>query len=173
MELKELNKRIGALGKRVASVTAEIQTLGLAALQHGASEAAGGHGDVMPLNRLVGVLSRSQTQAFIEWSLAFGMVKKNEDKATKETVLLAYDKSRNLDLEGAEAKCWDEFAPAKAESAKAAFDLQKAVQVLLKKAAEAGQPQSILDALAVAAGVDATKVPRSVKEVVEGEAAPF
>jgi hypothetical protein len=168
MDTKVLLSKIAALGKRNSAIKADIQVLGLACLEH--IEA---HGDVMPLNRLVGVLSRSQTQAFIEWSLAFGKVKKNEDKATKAAMPLSYDKSRSTDIEGAAEKNWDEFAPDKAESAKAAFDLQKAVQALLKKAAAGGQPQSILDALAVAGGVDAAKVPRSVKEIVEGEAASF
>jgi hypothetical protein len=168
METKVLLSKIAALGKRNNTIKADIQVLGLACLEH--IEA---HGDVMPLNRLVNVLQRSQVQAFAEWSLAFGKVKKNEDKATKADMPLSYDKSRSTDIEGATDKNWDEFAADKGAAVKAAFDLQKAVQVLLKKAAEAGQPQSILDALAVAAGVDAAKVPRSVKEVVEGEAAPF
>ena len=162
MNTKELLTKINALGKRNATIKADIQVLGLACLQHGASEAAGGHGDVMPLNRLVGVLQRSQTQAFAEWALAFGMVQKNTDKATMEAMPLAYDKARTLDIDGATAKNWDEFALAKTEAVKAAFDLQKAVQVLLKKAAEAGQPQSILNALAIAAGIDAAKVPHTV-----------
>lgn len=162
MELKELNKRIGALSKRNAAVTAEIQTLGLACLQHGASEANGGFGDVMPLNRLVQALSRSQTQAFVEWALAFGMVKRNGDKKTKEVMPLSFDKERTLDIEAATAKTWDEFALEKSASIAKAFDLQAAVMSVLKKAAAAGQPESILLALASAAGIDKAKVPHSV-----------
>ena len=162
MELKELNKRIGALSKRNAAVTAEIQTLGLACLQHGASEANGGFGDVMPLNRLVQALSRSQTQAFVEWSLAFGMVKRNADKKSKEVMPLSFDKERKLDVEGATAKTWDEFALDKGASIAKAFDLQAVMMQVLKKAAAAGQPESILLALAAAAGIDKAKVPHSV-----------
>ena len=162
MELKELNKRITALSKRNAAVTAEIQTLGLACLQHGASEAFGGFGDVMPLNRLIAVLNRTQTQAFVEWTLAFGMVKRNTDKKSKDVLFVTFDKERKLDIDGATAKTWDEFAPEKAASIAKAFDLQHAVMQVLKKAAEAGQPESILNALAAAAGIEANKVPKAL-----------
>lgn len=170
METKELLKRISVLAKRNTAVTAEIQTLGLACLQHGASEAQGGFGDVMPLNRLVLALSRSQTRAFVEWALAFGMVQRNMAADSKAVMPLRFDGSRTLDIAGATEKTWDEFAPAKAESIAKAFDLQAAVMKVLKQAAEAGKPQSIIDALADAAGIDKASRPKVV--AAPADAAP-
>lgn len=167
MDSKELIRKINAFGKKNETVKAEIQTLGLACLQHGASAEAGGHGDVMPLNRLIGKLQRSQVKAFVEWALAYGMVKRNTDKATQDAQPLCYDKSRTLDLQGATDKVWDDFAPEKAESVAKAFDLQAAVMRVLKQAAEAGKPQSVIEALAKAAGCDLSKVPRSKEEVLK------
>lgn len=167
MELKELNKRINALASRNDSIYNEIQALGLACLQHGASEAHGGFGDVMPLNRLFNVLKRSQAKPFTEWALAFGMVKRNTDKQTKVAMPFTYDRSRSLDIEGATAKTWDEFAPEKSESVAKAFDLQAAVMVVLKRAAAAGQPESVITALANAAGIDAAKIPKAISDTAE------
>ncbi len=166
MDTKELNKRIDALGKRNAAVKAEIQALGLASLSH--IEA---HGDVMPLNRLVGKLQRSQVQAFVAWAMAFGKVKRNTDKATKDAMPLAFDKERATDIDGATEKPWDDFAPSKAESVAKAFDLQGEVLKVLKKAALAGQPESVIKALAAAAGIDAAKVP-SIPEHLKAAAEP-
>lgn len=165
METKQLLQRISALGKRNAAIKGEIQALGVACLEH--IEA---HGDVMPLNRLVMALQRSQVRAFVEWALAFGKVKRNTDKATKETMPLAFDKTRTTDIQGANDKPWDEFAPTKAESVAKAFDLQAAVMRVLKQAADAGKDQSIINALGAAAGIDPALVPK-VPAPVTAEAA--
>lgn len=162
MDMKELNRRISALGKRNAAVVAEVQALGLACLAQVAE-----HGNTSPINKLVGALTRSQVQAFSEWALAFGKLKKGNKADAEAGQFLVYDKTRETDYAGAEAKCWDTFAPEKADAVAKAFDLQKAMMQVLKKAAEAGQPQSIIDALGKAAGVDAAKVPKSVQALPE------
>jgi len=170
MDLKELNRRIKALETKNSNIHKEIQSLGVVCLQHGASEAQGGYGDVMPLNRLFNALKRNQARAFTEWALAFGMVKRNTDKATKVAMPFTFDRTRTLDIEGANAKHWDDFAPEKSESVAKAFDLQAAVMAVLRRAAAAGEPESVINALANAAGIDAAKVPKSV-DLTTGEPA--
>lgn len=165
MESKVLLQRIAALGRRNGAITLEIQALGVACLSHIEQ-----HGDVMPLNRLVAALQRSQTRAFVEWALAFGKVQKNADKATREAMPLRYDGSRFTDIDGANEKPWDDFALSKPESVAKAFDLQAAVLRVLKQAAENGQPQSVINALAAAAGIDPAKAPK-VPEIVTADAA--
>lgn len=155
MDTKTLLSKIAALGKRNGAIKAEIQALGIACLTH-----IDAHGDVMPLNRLVLALQRSQTRPFVEWALAFGKVQRNMAADSKATMPLRFDGSRTTDLDGAADKTWDEFAPTKAESVARAFDLQAAVLKVLKEAAKSGQPQSIIDALADAAGIDKAARPK-------------
>jgi hypothetical protein len=155
MDINEINKRIKALTTRSKAFVAEVQEVGLACLMQVEE-----HGNTTPLNDLVGALSRSQVQAFVEWALAYGKVKRNSQDKMKAGVYFAYDKGRTTDIEAAKAKVWDEFAPERDESAKRAFDLQAATLALLKKAAAAGSSQSIINAIAAAAGLDAAKVPK-------------
>lgn len=171
MNTRELNKRITSLSTRNAAVTAEIQLLGVECLKHAARVEAGGYGDVMPLNRLVLALNRPQTQAFVSWAMAFGMVARNMKKDTKAVMPLVYDKTRKLDLIGAAEKTWDMFAPTKEESIAKAYDLQADVMKVLKHAAAAGKPQSLLNALAAAAGIDAAKVPKSEADMPAADVA--
>lgn len=157
MDTKTLNRKIDALGKRNASVEGEIQELGLACLAH-----AEQHGDTMPMNRLYGVLRRTQYQAFMEWALAYGKFKKQTDKVLKDTQPLAYDKSKATDVEGATAKPWFMFADSKADAEKKAFDFQAAVMSLLKKAAANGVDHAKLLQVASVADIAAEKVPATV-----------
>lgn len=168
MNVKDLNKKIDALGKRLASAEADIQGLGLVCMAH--TEA---HGDTMPMNRLYNVLRRTQHQAFLEWVLAFGKYAKNFDKATKDSQPLAYDKSRKTDIEGATAKPWFEFADTKAEAEKKAFDFQAAVMQLLKKAAANGTDHAKLVSIAALADIKPEKVPATVTTPETVPAAPF
>ena len=157
MNTKELNTRIDALGKRLATAEADIQTLGLVCLQH-----LDAHGDTMPLNRLINVLRRGQHEAFMQWTLAFGKCAKNIDKVTMAAQPVVYAKARVTDIEGATAKPWFEFADAKADAIKKAFDLQGAVSALLRKAAAAGVDHEKLVAIAGIAGIAPEKVPATV-----------
>ena len=157
MDTKELNKKIDALGKANLKVEATIQELGLECLKH-----CDEHGDTMPMNRLVSVLRRTQFQAFTEWTLAFGKFKRNTDAATKVSQPLAYDKTRNTDIEGATEKGWFMFADSKAEAIAKAFDLQAAMMSLLKKAAANGADHKKLVALAGVVGIAPEKVPATI-----------
>ena len=157
MDTKELNRKIDALGKRNASVEADIQALGLACLEHCEK-----HGDTMPMNRLYNVLRRTQHQAFAEWALSFGKFQKNHDKATKVSQPLAYDKSRTTDIEAAMAKPWFMFADDKAKATAKAFDFQAAMMSLLKKAAANGVDHDKLVKVAAFADIAPEKVPATV-----------
>jgi hypothetical protein len=157
MNVSELNKRIKALGKRNAAITAEVQALGLACLMQVEE-----HGNTTPINDLVSALSRPQVKAFSEWALAYGKVKRASKADAEAGKFFAYDKTRETDIEGATENTWDSFAPEKAESVAKAFDLQAAVMAVLRKAAAAGQPQSQIDALAKAVGIDPAKAPKVI-----------
>ena len=157
MELKLLNKRIKTLKTNNAKVRDEIQTLGLACLQHIEQ-----HGDVTPLNSLYDALIKTQHQAFAEWAFSFGKVSKNMDKKTMEVLPLAYDKSKKTDIVAATAKSWFEFADDKAKATAKAFDFQQAVMSLLKKAAAAGHDHEELVKVAAIAGIKPEKVPATV-----------
>ena len=150
MNASELNKRIKALGRSNARITAEVQTLGLACLMQVEE-----HGNTTPINSLVQALSRPQVKAFAEWALSFGKVSKASKADAEAGQFFAYDKTRTTDIQGATEQPWDSFAPEKAASVARAFDLQAEVLKVLRKAAEQGQPQSILDAIAAAAGLQA------------------
>lgn len=156
MDIKEINKRITALHKRNASIVVEVQTLGLACLDQ-----VDKHSNTTPLNSLVAALTRSQVQAFAQWAMAYGKVRKNNKEKMQAGQFFAFASERSTDMEGAVTKCWDEFAPVASESVVKAFDFQGAVLRVLKKAAEAGEPQSMIDAAAKALGIDAAKVPKT------------
>lgn len=165
MDTKELNRKIDALGKRNASVEADIQTLGMACLEHTEK-----HGDTMPMNRLYNVLRRTQHQAFAEWAMSFGKFKKNHDKTTKDAQPLAYDKSRTTDLVAAAEKQWFMFADEKAKATAKAFDFQAAMMALLKKAAANGIDHDKLVKVAAFADIAPEKVPATVTTPVAPEA---
>lgn len=157
MDIKELNKAIDALGKTNQAVEAKIQELGLACMAHTEK-----HGDTMPMNRLLGVLRRTQMQAFMEWTLAFGKYAKNQDKVTKASQPVVYAKDRATDLEGAMAKPWFMFADDKVKAAEKAFDFQAAMMALLKKAASNGVDHDKLVKAGELAGIAPEKVPATV-----------
>ena len=149
MNVKELKKRIAALKRGGEKRVAEIQIVGLGCL-----EQVELHGNTTPINDLIGALTRPETRAFIEWALAFGKVKKASKADAEKGQYLAYDKSRTTDMVAASEQPWHTFAPEKKEAVQRAFDLQAEVMKVLRKAAEAGQPQSVLDAIAKAAGIE-------------------
>lgn len=157
MTIKQLNAKIDALGKANAKVEETIQELGLACLAH-----CGEHHDTMPMNRLVNVLRRTQHRAFVEWAMAFGEFKINTDASTKDAQPLAYDKTKETDIEGATEKGWFMFGDDKTEALKKAFDFQQAVKSLLKKAAAAGVDHEKLLRVASIADIPADKVPATV-----------
>lgn len=164
MNVAELKKRIAALKRGGAKRIAEIQAVGLGCL-----EQVELHGNTTPINDLIGALSRPETKAFTEWALAFGKVKKASKADAEKGQFLAYDKARTTDMVGAAEQTWDTFAPEKKAAVQRAFDLQASVMQILRKAAEAGQSQSVIDAIAKAAGIE--HAPRTV--MADVDAAPF
>lgn len=165
MTVKQLTSKIDALGKLNAKVEATIQELGIACLLQVEE-----HNNTDPLNRLWGVLRRTQHQAFMEWALAFGKVRKQPDVTKAETQAFAFDKTKTTDIEAAEAKPWFMFGDDKVDAVKKAFDFQQAVKSLLKKAAAAGYDHRKLVEVAAIAGIPADKVPASVVPVTAEEA---
>ena len=165
MNMQELTKLIRSINARNKTVKEDVQRAGIACLMQAAKTEDGGHQNTTPLNDLVQALTRSQVQAFAQWALAFGNVKRNAPEKMKAGQFFAFDATRSTDIEGATAKCWDDFAPAPAESVAKAFDIQGEVLKVMKKAAEAGKPQSMIEACCKAVGIDATKIPKSVAEL--------
>lgn len=157
MKLSDLKKKIESLATANAKVENTIQTLGMACIEHLAT------GNRDPLNMLYGALRRTQYRAFAEWALAFGMCKKNTDKATMKDVPFLYDKTKGTDLPGAAAKPWFMFAEPKEEATAKAFDFQAAVMALLKRAATQGHNHAELVEVAKAAGIKPEKVPATIK----------
>lgn len=164
MDTKELNRKIDALGKRNASVEAEIQEVGIECLVHLS------HGNNGPVNRLVSVLRRGQHKPFVEWVMAFGQGVKNTDKVTKESQPIVYDKTRATDLEAATVQPWFMFADAKATATAKAFDFQAAMMHLLKKAAANGVDHDTLVKAAALAAIAPEKVPATVTVPAVGAA---
>lgn len=165
MNISELNKRIKALKGRNLKIVDDVQELGLSCLTHCE------HGNTDPLNGLVDALTRSQVTAFAQWALAYGKVKKNSTENIKLGKFFAYDKARNTDIEGATAKVWDTFAVEKDKAVEKAFDVQAVVMRVMKQAAEAGKPQSIINALGAAVGIEPAKVPKSKAAMAKAEPA--
>lgn len=166
MEVKKLNAAIDGLKKRNHTVQADIQALGLACIEHMS------HGNRDPLNRLVGALTRPQVKPFTEWVLAFAQAKRNVDKSTKATMPFLYDKDRTTDLAGATAKPWFDFAPEKEVAVAEAFDFQAATLAFLKRAAGHGATHVQLAAVAAAAGIPESLLPKKSAAVV-GEPSPM
>lgn len=164
MTVKQLMGKIKTLGVANAKVEATIQELGVQCLHQLT------HNNTDPLNALWGVLRRTQHQAFMEWALAFGNVSKQKDVEKAKLFPFAYDKTKTLDIEAAEEKPWFMFGDS-AEAAKdKAFDFQKAVKSLIKRAAANGYDHRQLVAVAAIAGIPAEKVPASVVPVTADEA---
>lgn len=166
MNVTEIKKRIASLKRSGEKRIAEIQAVGLACL-----EQVELHNNTTPINDLIGALSRPETKAFTEWALAFGKVKKASKAAAEKGQYLAYDKTKTTDIQAASEQTWDTFAPEKQAAVQRAFDLQAAVMKVLRRAAEAGQPQSVLDAIAKAAGIE--HAPKAVMANVDAAPSKF
>ena len=138
----EIDKAIKSIGNRGAKLDESIQLAGLSVLAHAAE-----HGDTTLADRLVAALPKgSRKLALVEWMLAFGKMRKLDNKVPEEATrikaggIFKHDGSRTLDMDGAEAKPWHEFKPEAAIST--TFDAQKAVLAVLariKGAAHSGK----------------------------------
>lgn len=128
-----LDKAIASIKNRGAKLDNDIQNVGLSVMAHTAA-----HGDTSVMDRLVNAMPKSARKlALIEWMLAFGCARllKKEDAEEalrmKEGAVFKFDKTRKLNLEGAQAKKWHEFKPEAAVAT--AFDAQAAVSNLLAR----------------------------------------
>jgi hypothetical protein len=166
-DTKKLNARIDALGKRNASVEADIQTLGLDCMVH-----AEEHRDIMPMCRLVNVLRRGQHQAFVSWAITYGKFVVNKEKASMETLPLKFNKDKATDIAGATENPWFTFQDTKAGGIDKAFDLQAAVKALLKKASGKVSAETLEDLkkIAVIAHVDHAGITAKATVEEHGEA---
>lgn len=106
------------------------------------------HGDITLALKLVESLINSMPmqsskredtrKAITEWFTSFGKLKETSTMILgKKVVRLAYDKTKVTSLEQAiETPFWN-FAPAKEEKPKAAFDLTKCIENIIKRAEKA------------------------------------
>lgn len=152
--VKDLNTQIRGLGVKLQNNEAAIQELGLHCLQH-----ATDHGP-QSLCNLLNVLRKGMHKAFTEWALAFGQVKKNTDKKTKDALPFVIDRSRKLDIEGATTTPWFAFQASKADATEKAFDLQEAFQAFANRLSGKVTPAQLtqLQAMAAVVGAKCTKV---------------
>lgn len=128
-----IDKAIASIKNRGAKLDASIQQAGLSVLAH-----ASVHGDTTCADRLVAAMPKGARKlALVEWMLAFGEVRKLDPKDPDEAArikagaVFKLDRTRMLDLEGADEKQWHEFKPEAAVST--AFDAQAAVANVLAR----------------------------------------
>lgn len=158
-----INKAIDSIKNRGAKLDTSIQLAGLSVLAH-ASE----HGDTTCADRLVLAMPKGARKlALVEWMLAYGQMRKLDQKQAdeaariKEGATFKLDRTRTLDMEAAQAKQWHEFKPEAAIAT--AFDAQAAVASLiarLKKAQEGG--------LAIEHKAEALAQAKALVEALEG-----
>lgn len=129
----EINKAIASIKNRGGRLDADIHAAGVAVLAH-ASE----HGDTTLASRLVEAMPKgSRKLAIVEWMLAFGQIAKlnpkNPDHAAriKAGEVFTLDRTRTLDIAGAQETSWVEFR--KEPAVATAFDVQAALKGVLAR----------------------------------------
>lgn len=143
MELLDAKKTaalIVSIGKSSARMNENIHVAACSALAHHAE-----HGDVTLLNKLVAAMPKAaRRNALYAWALAFdGRLQMNlgKDKADREANPLKHAKGDGtVDIAGAcEMPFWD-YAPESQSYHQ--FDLDKALQALLKRAQKAMEEEA-------------------------------
>lgn len=127
-EKAELTKLIDGIATRGKRLDADIQLAGVSCLSH-----LKAHGDIGFVNRLYLALAKgARKSALTSWLLAYGALVANtgEDKLTKPFV---YTKDKVTDVEAAFEDPWFDHKPDAAPDE--VFDLAKAVEAIIKKAA--------------------------------------
>ena len=154
IDTKTLNTKIRGLGVKLANNEGEIQELGLHCLQH-----ATDHGP-QSLCNLLNVLRPGMHKGFIAWTLAFGQVKLNSDKATREMLPFSVDRTKQLDIQGAIEMPWFKFSKTKAQATEEAFDLQKAMAAFVHRLSGKVTPAQLdlVRQMAAVVKVDCTKI---------------
>jgi hypothetical protein len=113
----------------------------------------------------------TKSSAMGSWLLTHGALVANTDKGSKTAMPFKYDKSKTTDLEAAAKDPWYDHKPE--PDADQIFDLQKALEAIIKKAGKAKQVAhgELLEGVAALLGVDAPMSAEQAEEEV-GEA-PF
>lgn len=127
----QIGKAIASIAGRGAKLDTDIQRAGLSVLSHVAK-----HNDTTLADKLVHAMPKGARKlALVEWLLAFGTFGKLDAKVDKDAVaagrLFKHDKTRRVDLAGAEAKPWHEFR--KEPPVMTAFDAGAAVRSVLSR----------------------------------------
>jgi len=127
---EQINKAAKLITKQGNKMQELVQLYGLAALYQVQE-----HGNVTPLCTLYKALPAGmRTTAFAMWAVQAGGVRINEDKNSKESVPLAFDKHSVPNLSLAEATPWYKVKSEKTLD-EVAFDIDKALARILKMAA--------------------------------------
>lgn len=133
MNAAQINKAIVSIAARGKKLDADIQSAGLAIINHVQE-----HGDTTLADKLVNALPKgSRKLALVEWLLAFSKMRlldkaNPEDAARIATgAYFAFDKTKTTNLEAATEKPWFDFKPE--APILTAFDAQAAVQSVLTK----------------------------------------
>lgn len=140
-----LNKEIKSIAVRGAKLDHDIHRAGVGCLAHLAE-----HNNCAVLNNLVNALPKGTRKgAFVEWALAYGKVrvldKGNDADAVRieRGEVFALDKSKQFMLDDAIANAWYNFKPEK--DVLESFDVQKAVQQLMRRVAKAQKDGATLE----------------------------
>ncbi|MCW5255822.1 hypothetical protein D5038_05480 [Verminephrobacter aporrectodeae subsp. tuberculatae] len=154
---QEILKRIKLRPVAGAKLDALIQDEGIDVLKH-----FDAHHDVRLVNRFYCELSNdTRKNAVRAWLLAFAGVIANTNSLTKKEAPFINFREKMTDVDGARSRPWFLFKPDAAPDK--VFDLQRMVQAMLKRAAEAsdwkGATAEQLRTIAVVAGIDTTTVP--------------
>lgn len=108
MDTKQIEKNIASIASRGAKLDGDIQRTGLAIIEHVEQ-----HGDVTLANRLYCAMPKgSRSNALLAWFLEFGKFSVTEDRKVAKEAPLTFDRSKQTDVAGAQAKPWHEFKKA-------------------------------------------------------------
>lgn len=129
----EIDKAIASIKSRGTKLDSMIQVVGLSIIAH-----VEAHGDTTLADRLFNAMPKgSRRNALAEWLIAFGkmrvLTKSNKDdaEAIKNGRVFAFDKTKTTDYDTAKDTPWYDMRPEQEVST--AFDVQKAVQSLIKR----------------------------------------
>ena len=133
---KEITASINSIQHAGKKLDDKIQSVALEVLEHIKE-----HKEASLACKLYAALPNgARKNALVAWMLAFGEIKVATGK-NKGTIPLLWNKEGNTDLAGAAESPWFTFKKEPAPSE--AFDFDKALQALIKKAQKAAQDQSI------------------------------
>lgn len=141
-----IDKAIASIANRGKKLDESIQQAGLSVILHVEE-----HGDTTVADSLLNAMAKgSRKLALVEWMLAFGKLrvldKTNPADALRiaDGATLGFDREKSTDMQGAAETMWHEFR--KEQDVAKAFDVQAAVQGMLKRVQAAMQKGAIAEA---------------------------